>query len=426
MKSQSSASNNASPHAMIVRVALLTAVLAVIASACQIPIGAGITVDKAVTGVVLNKETLSLTVGNSEKLAATMSPSNAANKAVSWKSSNAAAATVSSSGTVTAKAVGAAVITVTTLDGSFTDTCDVIVSSGSTTVPVTGVTLDIESKTIPYGGTVQLTATVQPANATNNAVTWTTSSTALATVSGGLVTAKGLGIATITVKTSDGNKTDTVSINVVPSISLDRSSLNLDAGKSAKLVATIGPSTAANKAVTWSSSDQDVAAVYDDGTVLGIKAGPATITATAADGSQTATCSVTVTGSLHHSYSEVVPAANALQAALNVALSSNDSTKAAYCEFVTTPSWLVTIHLNAYKPAGSIYTINGTITAPVNTDYTVGALNGTATLTGGLVSTIVYHDAVFTTPRSGTVDIAFPDGKNGGTVDLATGEYSEK
>jgi len=342
------------------------------------------------------------------------------NKAVSWTSSNTSAATVTT-GLVTAKAAGSAVVTVKTLDGSYTATCAVTV--GSTTVPVTGVTLDITSKTIPYGGTVQLTPTVLPANATNKAVTWTTSSSTIATVSAGLVTAKGLGTATITVRTSDGGKTATASIKVVPSISIDAASLTLDPGHSVKLVATIGPSTATNKTVTWTTSDQDVAAVYD-GTVMGIKMGTATITATAADGSQTATCSVTVTGDLVHTYSMVLPAANALQDGLNAALASNDSTKTAYCEFVTTPSWLVTIHLTAYQSSGSVYTISGTITAPVNSNYTVGAMNGTATLAGGVVTSIVYHDSVFATPRSGTVDIVFVDGKSG-TIDLGTGIYTE-
>jgi uncharacterized protein YjdB len=422
MNSPRQPTNAASFRSMILRASLLAAVLAAAASGCQIPIGAGIPSGKTVTGVALNKDVLSLAVGASQQLTATVSPSNATNKAISWTSSNTSAASVGSTGLVTAKAVGTAVITVKTLDGSFTDTCDVTVTAVG--IPVTGVTLDIESKTIPCGGTVQLTATVLPANASNPAVGWSTSSSSVATVSaGGLVTATGLGTATITVKTNDGNKTDTASIKVVPSISLDKSSLDLTAGNSAKLVATIGPSTAPNKTVTWTSSDQDIAAVLD-GTVLGIKAGTATITAAAADGSQAATCAVTVTGSLSHSYSQVLPAANALQDALSAALATNDTTQKAYCEFVTSPSWLVTIHLVAYKPSGSVYTITGTITAPVNQDYTVGAMNGTATLSGGLVSSIVYHDSVFATPRSGTVDIEFVDGK-GGTMNLSTGVYTE-
>lgn len=422
MKAQNLTTNTASSRIGIIRAALLAAVLVAAASGCQIPIGTGIPSGKAVTGVALNKDSISLSVNATQQLVATVSPSNAANKAVSWTSSNANAAGVSSTGLVTAKAVGNAVITVKTLDGSFTDTCNVTVAAAG--IPVTGVTLNLESKTIPYGGTVQLTASVLPANATNPAVTWSTSSASVATVSsGGLVTATGLGTATITVKTQDGNKTDTASIKVAPSISLDKASLDLTAGHSAKLVATIGPASAPNKTVTWTSSDQDVAAVLD-GTVLGIKAGTATVTATAADGSQTATCAVTVTGSLSHTYSQVLPAATALQDSLNAALASNDATQKAYCEFITTPSWLVTIHLVGYKPAGSIYTISGTVTAPVNQDYSIGAMNGTATLSGGLVQTIVYHDAIFTTPRSGTVDIQFVDGA-GGTINLATGVYTE-
>ena len=84
-----------------------------------------------VTGVTLNKNTLALTVGGNETLTATIAPSNATNKAVTWSTSNAAIATVSN-GTVTAGAAGTANITVTTQDGGKTATCAVTVSASTT------------------------------------------------------------------------------------------------------------------------------------------------------------------------------------------------------------------------------------------------------------------------------------------------------
>ena len=87
-----------------------------------------------------------------------------------------------------------------------------------TTVAVTGVTLNKTSTTILVNGTETLTATVAPDNATNKAVTWSTSNAAIATVNEGTVTAKAAGTATITVTTADGNKTATCAVTVTAPI----------------------------------------------------------------------------------------------------------------------------------------------------------------------------------------------------------------
>jgi len=84
----------------------------------------------SVTGVSLDKPSLSLKVDEVYTLTATVSPSNATNKSVNWASSNPSVATVSTSGTVTAKSAGSAKITVSTVDGNETDSCTVAVSSG--------------------------------------------------------------------------------------------------------------------------------------------------------------------------------------------------------------------------------------------------------------------------------------------------------
>ena len=99
-----------------------------------------------VTGVSLNESAISMVVGDTWALVATVAPENATNKSVSWSSSNTSVATVSSSGVVTAKAAGNATITVTTDDGNKTATCSVAVS-----VPVTGVSLDRTSLNMPEG-----------------------------------------------------------------------------------------------------------------------------------------------------------------------------------------------------------------------------------------------------------------------------------
>ena len=176
--------------------------------------------DVAVTGVSLNKTTTSIQVGASEQLTATVEPNNATNKAVNWSSNPTSVATVDNSGNVTAVAVGTATITVTTQDGNKTATCTVTVTPASSDpVAVTGVSLNKTSTTLTVGGSETLTATVQPSNATNKAVNWSSNPTSVATVdSNGKVTAVGEGTATITVTTQDGNKTATctVTVNAAP------------------------------------------------------------------------------------------------------------------------------------------------------------------------------------------------------------------
>lgn len=167
----------------------------------------------AVTGVTLNKSSLTLKVGEEGALVATVAPENATNKSVTWTSSDTDVATVSG-GVVRALAAGSATITVTTAEGGFSATC--VVTVRAATVAVTGVTLDKTTATLKLGESesVTLTATVAPENATNKDVTWASSNTAVATVSGGVVTAVAAGEVTITVTTADGSKTATCVVTV--------------------------------------------------------------------------------------------------------------------------------------------------------------------------------------------------------------------
>ena len=163
------------------------------------------TVIYKVTGVSLNKTSTELTVGQSETLTATITPDNATNKNVTWSSDNQNVATADANGNVTAVGAGTAQITVTTADGSFTDTCQVTVNAA--TVPVTGVTLDKAELTLTEGNSEALVATITPDNAANKTVTWTSSNPSVATVNNGEVTAVSAGEATITVTTEDGSFT---------------------------------------------------------------------------------------------------------------------------------------------------------------------------------------------------------------------------
>ena len=164
------------------------------------------------TGVSLNKTSSGLVMGSTLTLTATVAPANAANTAVTWSSDNQLVATVAA-GVVPPVSTGTANIKVTTADGGFTASCAVTVTAA--TVSVTGVSLNKATATIAFPGTLQLTATVVPANATNTAVTWTSGTPANATVnSAGLVTAVKEGSSIITVTTADGSKTATCTVTV--------------------------------------------------------------------------------------------------------------------------------------------------------------------------------------------------------------------
>ena len=147
--------------------------------------------------VTLNKTELALTIGKTEKLTATVTPADAADKTVAWGSSNTSVATVSN-GVVTA--VGAGTATITAKVGGATATCVVKV----TQVLPTAISLNKTDLKLTVGKSEKLTATVAPADAADKTVVWSSSNTSVATVSNGVVTAVGAGTATITAKTSNG------------------------------------------------------------------------------------------------------------------------------------------------------------------------------------------------------------------------------
>ena len=251
----------------------------------------------AVTGVTLNKTSLSLVEGNSETLTATVSPDNATNKAVSWKSSDASIASVDGTGKVTAVKAGSATITVSTTDGSKTATCSVSVTPK--TISVTGVAIEPSTLEIKEGATFQLKATVSPADA-SQAVDWASPSPHIATVDqNGLLTAVAPGTVRIVVRSkafTDKQGFCDVTVtqdNTLTGISLDADEITIAAGDSRNLTVIFYPEYASNKNVTWKSSDASVVTV-SDGKVFGLKEGTATVTATSEEGSFTAECVVIV------------------------------------------------------------------------------------------------------------------------------------
>lgn len=177
----------------------------------SIQIAPGPQPDVPVTGVTVAPTTGTIIVGQTLTLTPTIAPSNATNQNVTWSSNDEAIATVED-GVVTALTAGAATITVTTVDGSFTATCGVTVENA---VAVTGVTVSPDTDSIQVNEEITLTATIAPANATNQNVTWSSSDDTIATVTdAGVVKGIAQGNATITATTEDGNFTDTSAITV--------------------------------------------------------------------------------------------------------------------------------------------------------------------------------------------------------------------
>ena len=156
----------------------------------------------AVTSVSLNKTNVTINVGQSVKLNATVLPYDASNKTITWKSTGTAVATVSN-GVVTGKKAGSVTITATSVNGK---KASAKVTVKAIPIAVTGITLNKNYALIGAGKNTSFTATITPSNATDKTITWKSSDTAIATVSNGKVTGKKAGTVTITATTYNGKK----------------------------------------------------------------------------------------------------------------------------------------------------------------------------------------------------------------------------
>ena len=254
------------------------------------------TVIYKVTGVSLDKTSLTLDVGKSDTLTATVEPEKATNKNVTWESSNTSVATVEN-GVVTAVGAGSTTIKAT-VDGKSAE-CSVTVNAA--TVPVTGVSLNKNTLELYTGKRETLIATVEPSDATNPAVNWSSDKPEVATVEGGTVTAKAAGTATITATLENGQSAQcTVNCTWDPeaaadgeeapaeqtTVGLSANDITLDSAGDSQQLTVNG----AEGEVTWASEDAAVATVDDQGNVTAVAPGRTTVTATVGD--QTFNCAV--------------------------------------------------------------------------------------------------------------------------------------
>jgi uncharacterized protein YjdB len=247
----------------------------------------------SVSSVKLDKDSITLGIGGTEMLIATVLPEKATNKTVLFTSNNPIVATVLPNGLVTGITKGEATIVVTTADGNYTASCQVKVED----ISVTDVKLNKSKLILDIDETEELIASVMPENATNKAVYWTISNPAVATVVNGMVYPLSLGSAIITVTTLDGNKTAKCDLEIVHKVSvtgveLNKTTLNLGVGETEKLIAIVLPTNASNKNVTWNSNNASVASVDGNGLITANSDGTAIITVTTDEGSFKATCEV--------------------------------------------------------------------------------------------------------------------------------------
>lgn len=256
----------------------------------------------AVTSVALDATTLSLVPTSKGVLVATVAPENATEKSVIWSSSDPDVVLVLNTGEIVALKIGTAIITATSASDN-TKTAECVVTVSNEVVPVTGITLNKEMLSIAPGNTKTLLPLIAPENATNKQVTWSSSDSAVATVSEkGEVTALKEGSAIITATSLDDDTksatcqiTATFDIIPVDNVTLNKEELALNSGVSETLTATVAPENATDTDVTWTSSDPSVATVSSMGVVTALKSGTVVIKATSVfNNTRTATCVVTV------------------------------------------------------------------------------------------------------------------------------------
>lgn len=243
-----------------------------------------------VTGITLSQTALALAPGQAATLTATVAPTDATEQGVIWSSSDPAVASAKD-GVVTAVATGQATITAASAaDSAISATCTVTVTPSA--VSVTGIKLDNTQLILTKGDTATLTATIEPSDASDTVVLWSSGNSSVATVVGGVVTAVTNGYALVTATASGDPTKAAVCAVMVVDPDATRKQLNR-AGANGKVKLNIGdklqliPSYAAKRGWTvlgYATSAKRCATVTSGGLVTAKRAGDATITVTTAEG----------------------------------------------------------------------------------------------------------------------------------------------
>lgn len=255
--------------------------------------------------VKIEPASLDMVVGDTATLRVVVSPDDTVEREIEWENSS-TAITVDNDGKVTALAQGDTNLWVkVTIAGElYTARCAISVKEAEPQpVPVESVSLNKDTLSLEVDGEETLIATVNPDNADEKTVTWSSADEAIAQVDEtGKVTAVGEGTTTITATAGGQSATCEVTVNAktpvtvtVTGVELTPTELTAKKGDTLeKLVATVKPEDATNKNVTWTSSNEAVVTVDTEGNVTIVGEGDAIITVTTEDGNHTATCTITV------------------------------------------------------------------------------------------------------------------------------------
>ena len=255
------------------------------------------TIAVPVDSVTLNHTDEIMSIGQTLTISATVLPATATNREVAWQSTNPKVATVDEKGVVTAVSSGTTTILCQTTDGTaIVETCAIYVKQ-----PITSLSLTTTEITVRKGQVFWLYATVQPENADNKTLTWTSSNSNIVTVdANGMVTAvessEGAAI-TITCTNDDTGLYATCKVTVtqpVTGISLNSTYQELWVGSKYAIIPTIEPLDAENKNVTYVSSDESVATVDERGVVTAVSGGNCVIEVTTEECQLTAACNIVV------------------------------------------------------------------------------------------------------------------------------------
>ena len=248
-----------------------------------------------------NQTDVSLAIGSSYQLQAKVLPENATDKKITYTSHNPAVASVNEEGVITALSAGSAKITITA-SNDISKEINVTVTAVSVTNIVFDPALPGNPLLLSVGGNCPIHAKVQPENATDKNLTYSSDNEAVASVDAqGLITAKAVGSAKITIKASNGvSKEITVTVStthipvtgiVIPS---GETTIFVGNGGIRQIGAYAVPENATNKNLTYSIDDDSIASVTADGLITAKEVGSTTITITAADGiSKTVNLTVT-------------------------------------------------------------------------------------------------------------------------------------
>jgi uncharacterized protein YjdB len=248
-----------------------------------------------VSGITVDPTTTTINIGEIFQVNATVEPSNATNPAYEWTSSDRDIATVDDQGVIVGKAEGVTTILATTIDGGFIAEITVTVIA----LAVSGISVS-ESAIDMYQNTTRLlTYQIEPSNATNQEVVWSSDDSNIVAVSPeGLITAQNIGTTTVNVTTIDGgfvaSTTVTVLSVIVTGLSIDATEVDIYIEESRQLTALVEPANATDQSVIWSTDDPSIVTVDDEGNIVGVSPGVTIVRATTVDGGYVASTTVTV------------------------------------------------------------------------------------------------------------------------------------